>query len=691
MTETFDPYYRWLGISPKDQPPNHYRLLGLELFESDPRVIDSIASRHIDYLQEITDGPHVREAQRLLNELAAARRCLLDPRRKAAYDAELNDRLASPCERHGETAGPSSPVELPTIDASVRTNRAAGRSRKTGKTTAARRRPLVVWAVTCAVMALALVAIVVWFFAGDDENGLGDASKSNTDQESDPPESRSATTAGLDEEAASQTGPVFEDGPDVDRHAAGSSADDLPGSPPIPEAEPAQSENAGAVAPVWPQPVPSDGILLWLDASDSVSVELDEQGRIQRWRDRSGNASHAAADHTERCPLLVPDTLAGRPVARFSGAACLEVPGSSSFLRTADAYTIVFVARGHQGTLLSKGTGETEGSLAIADGTSGIRAGGRELSARTDRPTEFRVRTVQSEPESLRWFVDGEDCGTCAEATGAVTSRSRLRIGCVLRSGQGEASFFVGDLAELIVYGRPLEDQERAELEEHLKKKWLTGASAPFPFELERAVEDPPPDLVAGDSVENTEEPELDTAPPAADAVAADPAQPPVADADGEPAADDAPFTLHVNLGGDSWRDPEGNSWVESKAFDGATFGHEGGLPVKTDVVPNPVARTARRGLTNFRAVVPNGVFAVSLYFSEHWTTSPQRRVFSVFVEQQPVQRPVNIFRAPGLGAPYIHKIRRVAVNDGRLDVDFFAATEDSSAILNGISIRQLK
>ena len=29
----FDPYHQWLGIAPSDQPPNHYRLLGLQLFE----------------------------------------------------------------------------------------------------------------------------------------------------------------------------------------------------------------------------------------------------------------------------------------------------------------------------------------------------------------------------------------------------------------------------------------------------------------------------------------------------------------------------------------------------------------------------------------------------------------------------------------------------------------------------------
>ena len=33
MPEAFDPYYTWPGIPPKDQPPNHYRLLGVERFE----------------------------------------------------------------------------------------------------------------------------------------------------------------------------------------------------------------------------------------------------------------------------------------------------------------------------------------------------------------------------------------------------------------------------------------------------------------------------------------------------------------------------------------------------------------------------------------------------------------------------------------------------------------------------------
>jgi hypothetical protein len=49
IAQEFDPYHRWLGIPPNQQPANLYRLLGIELFESDlpaadqsPRVADSV-------------------------------------------------------------------------------------------------------------------------------------------------------------------------------------------------------------------------------------------------------------------------------------------------------------------------------------------------------------------------------------------------------------------------------------------------------------------------------------------------------------------------------------------------------------------------------------------------------------------------------------------------------------------------
>jgi len=93
--KTVDPYYEWLGIPPKDQPPNHYRLLGLELFEDNRSVIDAAANRQMSFIKEYQAGADSELSQKLLNELSAARLCLLSAPAKAAYDTQLRGQLTA--------------------------------------------------------------------------------------------------------------------------------------------------------------------------------------------------------------------------------------------------------------------------------------------------------------------------------------------------------------------------------------------------------------------------------------------------------------------------------------------------------------------------------------------------------------------------------------------------------------------
>jgi len=94
MSEQFDAYYTWLAIPPQEQPPNHYRLLGLALYEDNPDVIQHAADQRMGYLRTFQTGQRASFSQRLLNEVAAARLCLLHPVRKAAYDERLRETLA---------------------------------------------------------------------------------------------------------------------------------------------------------------------------------------------------------------------------------------------------------------------------------------------------------------------------------------------------------------------------------------------------------------------------------------------------------------------------------------------------------------------------------------------------------------------------------------------------------------------
>jgi hypothetical protein len=96
MAEPFDPYRKWLGIPPKDQPPHFYRLLGIATFEDDPDVIENAAARQMSHVRTFqTSKQHGAISQRILTELSAAKLCLLTPERKAEYDEQLQARLAA--------------------------------------------------------------------------------------------------------------------------------------------------------------------------------------------------------------------------------------------------------------------------------------------------------------------------------------------------------------------------------------------------------------------------------------------------------------------------------------------------------------------------------------------------------------------------------------------------------------------
>ncbi len=89
MSEEFDPYMQWLGILAHERPIDHYRLLDIARFSSDPAAITAAADRRMAQIRSYQTGPRGRLTQPLLNEIAAAKLCLLNPAAKSAYDAML--------------------------------------------------------------------------------------------------------------------------------------------------------------------------------------------------------------------------------------------------------------------------------------------------------------------------------------------------------------------------------------------------------------------------------------------------------------------------------------------------------------------------------------------------------------------------------------------------------------------------
>jgi hypothetical protein len=91
----FDPYHRWLQIPASEQPANHYRLLGLVLFESDLDVIENAANQRMAHLRTFQAGTNGPLSQQIMNEVTQAKLALLVPETKAAYDGQLTAEIAA--------------------------------------------------------------------------------------------------------------------------------------------------------------------------------------------------------------------------------------------------------------------------------------------------------------------------------------------------------------------------------------------------------------------------------------------------------------------------------------------------------------------------------------------------------------------------------------------------------------------
>jgi len=177
MSESFDPYLKWLGIPKKDQPPNHYRLLGIETFESDPEVVSNAADQRMAHLKNFATGKHSALSQKILNEIAAARVCLLNEAGKQQYDAQLQERMQPSQGAPPVRAAAAVPVSTPTVVSpaqdqvapvvSVTTETRA--SRTTRKSDSLANNPIV-WAVSAGVAGLVAVVLFVLLAGGPGED-----------------------------------------------------------------------------------------------------------------------------------------------------------------------------------------------------------------------------------------------------------------------------------------------------------------------------------------------------------------------------------------------------------------------------------------------------------------------------------------------------------------------------------------
>jgi len=146
MSESFDPYHKWLAIPPEDHPPSHYRLLAINTFEQDEEVIANAAEQRLSHLRILEMGEQGATATELIKEIKVARSCLLDPQTRSSYEAQL---------RGESSAEPVVEMEPPKGTGST--------GRKKGKAADKKAKKIsIIGHIVAPIVGLALGGIILW-------------------------------------------------------------------------------------------------------------------------------------------------------------------------------------------------------------------------------------------------------------------------------------------------------------------------------------------------------------------------------------------------------------------------------------------------------------------------------------------------------------------------------------------------
>ncbi len=165
MSDAFNPYHKWLGIPLKDQPPDHYRLLGVAQLESDADVITGASDQRMQFLLTMQTGEHSKLVDKLLNEIANAKACLLNKEKKAAYDKRLRTKTAVEEKRPESIAKPPFKVDAKTTTRRRGKQSASPSAGKDARETESSRRLMPI--IALAVVVLAVGGAITFYLIGE--------------------------------------------------------------------------------------------------------------------------------------------------------------------------------------------------------------------------------------------------------------------------------------------------------------------------------------------------------------------------------------------------------------------------------------------------------------------------------------------------------------------------------------------
>ena len=225
------------------------------------------------------------------------------------------------------------------------------------------------------------------------------------------------------------------------------------------------------------------GLTWWLDASDPAAVRLNGTA-VTQWVDKSGGGRSFAQPEAAKCPAFK-GVINGRKTITFDGVDdYLGFTSPNEALCDASGAAMFIVFRPDEDPEFSLyGQANTAGRDRFTDGKTyncyfrqARMAGMADLLSPTGL-TLLASRTQAAGNQTLRvngQVVQSQPSGFTAwrastgEAPGDVNKVHTIGVNIP------SADYFKGQIAEVIMYGRQLADQDVAAVERYLKTKWGT-------------------------------------------------------------------------------------------------------------------------------------------------------------------------------------------------------------------------
>jgi len=216
--------------------------------------------------------------------------------------------------------------------------------------------------------------------------------------------------------------------------------------------------------------IPNEGLTFWLKGD--AGIKTDDHGRVSQWNDQSPNGNNVYQTTIKNRPMFVSDGFHGKPVIQFNGSNYLC---TNQVVTNGQDYSVFVVsALGNE-----DGVGPFYNGNSSNSGWGFCRIRGLDSYGILDGGTDvLHFGPIQNSQEVQLLSATRGSGTTMFYSLGVLSGTSNATlsnptgvayVGSLSASDSGQ---FKGPLAEIIVYDRKLNDEERRQVEAYLAAKY---------------------------------------------------------------------------------------------------------------------------------------------------------------------------------------------------------------------------